>query len=154
MGIEIERKFLLQNSDWKEFSDNGVQIKQGYLNSNTERTVRVRILDEKGFLTIKSKTVNITRQEFEYEIPLEEALQLLKICEKPLIEKKRFKVLVDNIIWEIDEFKGDNKGLIIAEVELQNEDQQVTLPNWIGKEVSNDDRYYNSSLIQTPFASW
>lgn len=154
MPVEIERKFLLKSSDWKLECDAGTAIKQGYLNSHKERTVRVRIKGDKGYLTIKGKTENIARQEFEYEIPVEEAVALIQLCEKPVIEKTRYLVKRDNLTWEIDVFEGENQGLEIAEVELTDEGQALELPAWIGAEVSHDARYFNASLISNPFQNW
>ncbi len=154
MPLEIERKFLLKNSDWKQEIQSSFQIKQGYLNSHPERTVRIRIKENKGILTIKGKTKQVTRKEFEYEIPLNEAKDLIQLCEKPLIEKTRHLIRKENLTWEIDEFEGENKGLILAEVELQSENQNLSLPSWIGEEVSHDPKYYNSSLISNPFQNW
>ena len=150
MGKEIERKFLLKNEEWKEFVKEKYSIKQGYLNSNPDRTVRVRILNDKGILTIKSKTIGISRLEFEYEIPLNEAHELIELCEKPFIEKIRNIVVIDAHKWEIDEFGGQNEGLILAEIELESETVKVNLPSWIGIEVSHDSRYFNSNLIKNP----
>lgn len=154
MGLEIERKFLVKNTNWKGLIEQKNYIKQGYLNSNIERTVRVRITNQTAFLTIKGKTKNTTRQEFEYEIPFEDAESLLKLCETPLIEKVRYTVKHEGKLWEIDKFEGDNEGLVVAEIELANEDEEITLPNWIGEEVSHDAKYYNSSLIRKPFKNW
>jgi CYTH domain-containing protein len=154
MGVEIERKYLLKSNDWKKLIVNSFKIKQGYLNSNIERTVRVRVIDNKGFLTIKSKNIGITRSEFEYEIPLKDAVNLLDLCEKPIIEKIRNLVIFENKTWEIDDFEGVNKGLIIAEIELISEKESLTIPTWIGKEVSDETKYYNSSLITNPFQNW
>lgn len=154
MALEIERKYLLKNDSWKSKADAGTVIKQGYLNTSKERTVRVRIYGDQGFLTIKGKTENISRAEFEYNIPLEDALELLKMCEKPLIEKTRHLYLEEGNTWEIDVFEGDNKGLEIAEIELKSEDQQFAIPEWIGEEVSGDPKYFNSSLINSPFVDW
>jgi adenylate cyclase len=154
MGLEIERKFLLKNTDWKSEADEGTLIKQGYLNSHIERTVRVRISNNKGEITIKGKTNNLTRKEFEYQIPLEEAISLIKLCEQPIIEKTRFLIKQGNLKWEIDEFEGDNKGLTVAEIELENESQNFDKPDWIGQEVSQDAKYYNSSLLSNPFKNW
>jgi len=154
MGIEIEKKFLLANSDWKNSITSSHTIKQGYLNSNSKRTVRVRVLDEKAFITIKSKSIDISRQEFEYEIPLNEAIELLNLCEKPLIEKTRNIVIHNSNKWEIDVFDGDNKGLIIAEIELSNKKEKIDLPVWIGKEVSLESKYFNSTLIKKPYCKW
>ena len=151
MAKEIERKYLLQNNDWKTAADEGLVLKQGYLNTDPNRTVRVRLAGKKGVLTIKSKNIGITRNEFEYEIPYSDTLELLKLCEPPLIEKIRYKVHHDDLIWEIDIFSGENEGLAIAEVELTDEDQSISPPSWLGKEVSDDPRYYNSNLVLHPF---
>lgn len=154
MGFEIERKFLLKNANWRKLVNEKTLIRQGYLNSDAERTVRVRVRDRTAFLTIKGKTQNTTRQEFEYEIPIDDADSLLKLCEPPLIEKTRFIVKYQGKTWEIDEFEGENRGLTVAEIELSSEDESFDLPDWIGKEVSHDRRYFNSSLIKKPFSSW
>ena len=155
MPLEIERKFLLKNDNWRRYADKGSAIKQGYLNSHIERTVRIRIINKGGIITIKGKTTGVTRKEFEYKIPLADALELIKLCEKPIIEKTRYKIETETgLIWEIDEFSGQNTGLIIAEVELEQEHQSVIIPQWIGKEVSDDPRYYNANLIQNPFENW
>lgn len=147
MAIEIERKFLLKNDTWQNDSrlGEGQAIKQGYLNTDKSRTVRVRTKGEKAYLTIKGKTEGISRAEFEYEIPVEDALELLKLCEASL-EKTRYLLPINNIVWEIDVFEGKHKGLLIAEVELTSEEQAFELPNWIGKEVSGDKCYFNSYL--------
>lgn len=150
MGKEIERKFLLKNEEWKQFISESYLIKQGYLNSNPDRTVRVRILKDKGILTIKSKTVGISRLEFEYDIPLSDANELIELCEKPFIEKVRNIVVNKSQIWEIDEFGGENKGLVLAEIEIESESTKVDLPTWIGKEVSHDAKYFNSNLFKNP----
>jgi len=154
MGTEIERKFLLTGDDWKALAK-GIHYRQGYLNSQKERTVRVRIIDDKGFLTIKGISVGATRMEYEYEIPVEDANVLLdELCEKPLIEKNRSKIDFAGFIWEVDEFFGENEGLVIAEIELESEDQQFDKPSWIGDEVTGDSRYFNSNLIKHPYNSW
>ena len=152
MAKEIERKFLVKQGGWRH--GKGAQYRQGYLNSAKERIVRVRTVDDKGYLTIKGITIRASRLEFEYEIPLEDAHELLAICEKPLIEKIRYTVENDGVVWEIDEFAGDNQGLIVAEVELQSEDQQFSKPEWVAQEVTGDPRYFNSNLIKNPFTSW
>ncbi|MEZ5040569.1 MAG: CYTH domain-containing protein [Saprospiraceae bacterium] len=154
MGIEIERKYLLKNEDWRKSSDSGTAIKQGYLNSHVERTVRVRVFGDKGFITIKGKTDILIRKEYEYEIPLEEALEQLELCEKPLIEKVRFIVHENGHKWEIDEFYGENAGLILVEVELARETDEIHKPDWLGEEVTNEIKYYNSNLIKNPYANW
>jgi len=154
MPKEIERKFLLKNDNWKSQFTSRMIIKQGYLSTKKERTVRVRIFGKKGFLTIKGETVGMTRLEFEYEIPVQEANELLQLCEKPLIEKERFIVSRGKLKWEIDIFEGENAGLRIAEVELGDESQDVEIPDWIGEEVTFDHRYFNSNLVKLPFKSW
>jgi CYTH domain-containing protein len=154
MGLEIERKFLLKNSEWKKIAGLGQTIKQGYLNLDAERTVRVRIVNEKGILTIKGKTVGMTRLEFEYEIPIDEAEEIIKLSDKTIIEKTRYEILIDGLNWEIDIFEGNNKGLEVAEIELDNENTQIVKPEWIGLEVTEDTRYYNSNLIINPYEQW
>jgi len=156
MAIEIERKFWIKNKNWKVAANTpkGTVIKQGYLSTDKERTVRVRIYGTKGFLTIKGKSVGMTRTEFEYEIPLEDAIELLQLSHQPIIEKVRYKIHLDNLIWEVDEFEGINEGLILAEVELESETQKVNIPNWAGDEVTGDIRFYNSSLVNNPFTQW
>lgn len=154
MGVEIERKFLLKNADWKQQITKQTTIKQGYLNAEKERTVRVRVYDEQGFLTIKGKSIGAVRPEFEYEIPLDDAIEMMKLCHQPIIEKIRYEVELNGKTWEIDEFEGVNQGLTLAEIELNAEHEHVELPNWIGEEVTNDNRYFNSQLISNPFSSW
>ncbi len=154
MGIEIERKFLLKNDVWRDLAE-GVYYRQGYLNSARERTVRVRIINEKGFLTIKGIADGATRLEFEYEIPKDECnIMLEDLAEKPVIEKNRYKVDYKGLVWEIDEFFGENRGLIVAELELESEDQKFEIPEWIGEEVTGDPRYFNSNLINHPYTKW
>ena len=154
MGVEIEKKFLLAGNDWKELAE-GASYRQGYLSSVKERTVRVRTIRDKGFLTIKGISVGATRLEYEYEIPFEEANELLnELCEKPLIEKNRYKVNLGEHTWEIDEFFGENEGLVVAEIELESEKQQFIKPPWVGEEVTGDPRYFNSNLINNPFKQW
>jgi len=154
MGIEIERKFLLKDESWRSEITQKTSIKQGYLNSEKVRTVRVRVKGQKGFLTIKGKNNNATRKEFEYEIPLSEAEEMLSLCEKPIIEKVRYEIINDKNLWEVDEFEGENKGLIVAEIELESEDESFEIPTWIGNEVTHDPRYFNSSLISHPYHKW
>ena len=154
MAIEIERKYLIKNDTWRQKVQKSTIIRQGFLNTEPERTVRVRQKGNKGFLTIKVKTEGIARLEFEYEIPLVEAQELLHLCLPHLIEKERFIVLEKGLTWEIDVFSGNNKGLIIAEVELDSSEQDILLPDWIAEEVSTDARYYNSNLSQSPFCDW
>lgn len=151
--VEIERKFLINTERWNP-EGKGTKIKQGYLSIDPERIVRVRIADERAFLTIKGKPNGIVRTELEYEIPKNEAEVLLKMCFDFPIEKTRFKEKIGTIFWEIDVFEGENKGLVLAEVELSDENQKIDLPDWIGEEVSSDSRYYNSWLSQNPFSKW
>ena len=153
MGKEIERKFLVSGDDWRSLGK-AVHYRQGYLSSTKERVVRVRTIDDRGFLTIKGITEGLSRLEFEYDIPGDDAGSLLDLCEKPLIEKTRTKIAIGNLVWEVDEFFGDNAGLIVAEVELEDESQAVDLPSWIGEEVSGDPRYFNSNLIKNPYTRW
>lgn len=152
---EIERKFLVAGA-FKTFATKSYRITQGYLNSSPERAVRVRIKGKQGYLTIKgqSESGGIRRFEWEKEIPLDEANRLLKLCEPGVIDKMRYIVPTGNHLFEVDEFYGENEGLILAEVELQNEDETFEKPAWLGKEVSGDTRYYNAMLKQNPFKNW
>ena len=153
MGKEIERKFLVEGFTWREVT--GATIRQGYLNSAKERSVRVRIIEDKeAYLTIKGIAVGASRLEFEYEVPYKDAAELLEICEKPLIEKRRYRVLEGGFIWEVDEFFLENEGLIVAEVELESENQTFHKPDWVGEEVTGDPRYFNSNLIRNPYTKW
>jgi len=154
--IEIERKFLVSSDAFKNDALRKNHIAQGYLNSAPERTVRVRIKGDTGYLTIKGKSneSGLSRFEWEKEIPLEEAKALLLLCEKGVIEKTRYEIPLGHHLFEVDEFFGENEGLIIAEVELQSENEIFEKPIWLGKEVSHDERYYNSYLSQHPFTSW
>jgi adenylate cyclase len=153
MALEIERKFLVEKSLWNPNVE-GLFIAQGYLNRDPERTVRVRIYGEKGFLTIKGKSEGASRAEFEYEIPIDEAKALLELCYKPIIEKVRYRVEYEGMIWEVDDFKGENAGLLMAEIELNSEEQPFKLPSWAKEEVTSDNRYFNSFLSMHPFRSW
>ena len=154
--IEIERKFLVSSDAFKTEAFKENTIAQGYLNSAPERTVRVRIKGDKGFLTIKgiSSASGLSRFECEKEIPVEDAKKLLLLCEKGVIDKTRFEVKVGNHIFEVDEFHGENKGLTVAEVELQSEAETFEKPDWLGEEVTNDNRYYNAYLSNHPFTGW
>jgi adenylate cyclase len=155
MGIEIERKFLVTNDKWREAASVALPIKQGYLVGGKEASVRVRLQGDKANLNIKSATLGVRRQEFEYTIPLEEAeLILTTLCQRPIIEKTRYLVSYANKQWEVDVFEGDNAGLIVAELELQDEAEQFDSPPWLGEEVSDDPRYYNSCLSQHPYKDW
>ena len=154
MALEIERKFKVVSDSWRDSVTRSTSLRQGYVSTNPEATVRVRLENGVGTLTIKSKTKGISRNEFEYNIPSSEATQLLRLCEGPLIEKARHRVTIGQHTWEIDEFIGDNQGLIIAEIELSSEDESFEKPAWLGKEVSDDARYYNSSLVAHPYNQW
>ena len=154
MGREIERKFLVKGEAWRGLVP-GVLYRQGYLCGAKERTVRVRVAGEKAFLTIKGLTVGATRTEYEYEIPVNDAQTMLDdLAEKPLIEKIRYKIPYEGLTWEVDEFLGDNAGLIVAEVELTGEEQTFVKPAWVGEEVTADPRYFNSNLARHPFRQW
>lgn len=154
MAKEIERKFLVIGNKWRELA-NGTHYRQGYLNSIKERTVRIRTIDNKAYLTVKGPTIGVTRMEFEYEIPYNDCVEMLdNLAEKPIIEKTRYKIKADNLVWEIDEFFGVNEGLIVAEVELQSEEQKFEKPEWIGEEISGDPRYFNSNLVNNPYTTW
>jgi len=154
MAKEIERKFLVRGNTWRG-QDGGKRYRQGYLGTVKERTVRVRTTGDKGFITIKGESVGATRSEYEYEIPLADANEMLdRLCERPLIEKTRYRVSHEGLVWEIDEFERDNRGLIMAEIELKDETQSVTLPGWIGQEVTGDPRYFNANLVANPFSQW
>jgi adenylate cyclase len=154
MAYEIERKFLLINEQWRDEVEDSFTLRQGYLSTNPDATVRIRIKNEQATLTIKSKNIGIRRNEFEYQIPTEEAQQLLALCEGPLIQKIRYTIYSGRHTWEIDEFSGDNTGLILAEIELTHEDDAFEKPTWVGDEVSGDVRYYNSNLVAHPFINW
>jgi len=156
MAVEIERKFLVKSEAFKENSFQKNYIKQGFLNSDKERVVRVRIKDDKGFLTIKgaSNVSGTTRFEWEKEIDKNEAKSLFNLCEKGIIEKYRYSVKIDDHTFEVDEFLGENNGLLIAEVELINENENFTKPEWLGEEVTGIAKYYNSNLSKHPFINW
>ena len=155
MAIEIERKFLVSNDSWREAAGPGMPIKQGYLVGGKDASVRVRLQGDTANLNIKSATLGVRRQEFEYPIPLADAKVLLNtLCHRPIIEKMRYLVPYANKQWEIDVFEGDNAGLIVAELELQDESEQYEAPPWLGEEVSHDPRYYNTCLSQHPFKDW
>lgn len=152
MAKEIERKFLVKDS-WQPQSA-GVKIAQGYLSTVPERTVRVRIKGEKGYLTIKGKNAGISRAEFEYEIPLQDAEEMLQLAEQPILVKTRYLEQQEDFTWEVDVFEGENQGLVVAEIELAAEDTEFYKPAWLGQEVSGDVRYYNANLIKSPFSLW
>lgn len=152
--MEIERRFLVRHAGWRGLGP-GTPFRQGFLSTAKERVVRVRIADNQATLTIKGLTQGFSKHEFNYPIPMDHAqLMLDQLCERPLIEKTRYRIEANGLTWEVDEFAGDNQGLILAEVELEREDQEVPLPDWVGEEVSHDPRYFNSSLVQHPYNRW
>ena len=154
MPTEIEKKFLVNDETYKQLAT-GIHYRQGYLNRDKERTVRIRVAGDDAFVTIKGITRGIERLEFEYSIPLTEANEMIDLlCEKPIIEKYRYSFYCNGHEWEVDEFLGDNEGLVIAEVELDTTDELVDLPEWVGEEVTGDPRYYNSTLSVEPFRLW
>ena len=154
MGKEIERKFLVKGNSWRN-NTKGSYYRQGYLILNAICTVRVRTAGDKGFLTIKGPPSGLTRHEYEYSIPVDDANEILQsLCKKPIIEKVRYTLRYRGVTWEIDEFAGENEGLILAEVELHDDCQRIELPNWVGKEVSGHVKYYNASLVRHPFKRW
>ncbi|WP_414571275.1 CYTH domain-containing protein [Nostoc sp. CCY 9925] len=154
MAKEIERKYLTIGDSWRGLGQGSV-YRQGYIPTQDKATVRVRIVGDKAYLTIKGPTVQYSRLEFEYPIPVQDAQEMLEtLCQRPFIEKIRYKIESGGLIWEIDEFDGVNKGLILAEVEVSDENQQLELPDWIGEEVSHDSRYFNSNLVKHPFSQW
>ena len=154
MGKEIERKYAVDTAAWKP-QGAGIHFKQGYLNSQKERVVRVRIEGDRAKLTVKGPSIGVTRSEFEYAIPVEDAALLLdNLCEQPLIDKHRHKEIHGGKTWEIDVFHGDNEGLVVAEIELASEDEKFEAPAWAVREVSSDPRYFNSNLLKHPFRNW
>jgi adenylate cyclase len=156
MATETERKFLLKDDSWNT-GVVGTEYKQGYLVSSPERTARIRIAGETGYITIKGPGIegSLARPEYEYEIPLADAEEMFtNLCEPEKIEKTRYKIPFENHVWEVDVFHGTNEGLIMAEVELVDEHEEVILPPWIGNEVSDDPRYFNSKLAKNPFTTW
>jgi len=155
MPQEIERKFLVKEG-YKQFAFTNTRINQGYLSSAPERIVRVRINGEKGFITIKgiSNATGVSRFEWEKEIPLNEARELLALCEPAIIDKTRYLVQVGEFTFEVDEFYGDNAGLVIAEIELSSEEELFDKPKWLGQEVTGEKRYFNSKLSKNPFTKW
>ncbi len=160
MAIEIERKFLLKDDTWRQEAGKGIFFRQGYMTSlkdgdEVNASVRVRIEGQQANVNVKSITVGISRLEYEYEIPLMDAEEMLEhLCVGPLIEKVRYRIEFKGLIWELDEFFGDNEGLIVAEVELGHSKQSVHLPKWVGTEVTEDKRYYNACLVNKPFRVW
>jgi adenylate cyclase len=155
MAIEIEHKFLLASNDWREHVSRSIKYQQGYLSSQATSSIRVRISSDRAWLNLKSATIGTHRLEYEYEIPLQDANEILNnLCRKPLIEKNRHIVIHDGNTWEIDEFEGDNRGLIIAEIELAEIGKAFSKPHWLGEEVTHDLRYYNNNLAEYPYSAW
>ena len=155
MGIEIERKFLVNHDQWEQLEKpSGEFYRQGYLLTDPQKTIRVRQTSDKGFLTIKGISVGATRAEYEYEIPFEEAKDLLDQFAVAELSKVRFKIAIENHIWEVDVFSGKNQGLIVAEIELESEGEEFVLPTWIDREVTGEEKYYNSNLVLKPFIDW
>ena len=154
MAVEIERKFLVINDGYRVLAE-PVLYRQGYISTDTGRVVRVRVKGDKANITVKGATVGYSRLEYEYEIPLEDAeIIFSEICRKPIIEKLRYKVMIGSLVWDVDEYKGVNKGLVTAEIELDNERQQFDVPDWIGEEISHDHKYANTSLVTNPYCNW
>lgn len=154
MSREIERKFLVTGAGWKPPAP-GVLFRQGYLSTEKTRTVRVRLEGDRGVLTVKGLTRDVTRLEFEYAIPAADAARMLDdLCQRPLIEKTRYRIAAGRHTWEVDEFHGENDGLIVAEIELATADETFDRPSWIGSEVSDDPRYFNANLVAHPYRSW
>lgn len=154
MALEIERKYLV---DFEKLGtlENGNRIKQGYFSTNKDAVVRVRVKNDKAYLTIKGSNIGATRLEFEYEIPVDEVNEMLdKLCQKPVIDKTRYLIDYENHTFELDIFYGDNDGLVVAEVELLDENETIKLPSWIKEEVTSDERYYNSNLMKNPYKNW
>lgn len=155
MGIEIERKFLVANDEWRPLVQRSLKCLQGYVGVKGKGSIRVRILGNRGFLTLKGPRIRLSRAEFEYPIPLADAEELLaSFCHYDAIAKIRHQVFFEGKMWEIDEFLQQNSGLVLAEVELENENQPLSLPGWVGREVSLDDRYFNANLAKNPFTNW
>lgn len=154
MGVEIEKKFLTIGDGWRKLGT-GKEYCQGYLSGRDDTTVRVRIIEQRGIITIKGPNNDGKKAEFEYDIPYDDARKMLdNLCRQPLIEKTRYKVPFGGFIWEVDEFKGENEGLVFAEIELERVDQPFDKPEWIGKEVTSDGRYYNANLVAYPYSQW
>lgn len=155
MAREIERKFTVKRGLWSPDPSQGVRYRQGYLSSAPDRVVRVRVAGDAGFLTVKGRTQGVERREFEYRIPRPDAETMLdELCLRPLVEKTRYRVRQGTTTWEVDEFAGENAGLLVAEVELPAHDAPYEAPAWLGREVSDDPRYFNSNLAQHPYTLW
>ncbi|MFD2584645.1 CYTH domain-containing protein [Pedobacter vanadiisoli] len=155
MGKEIERKFLIDQQKWDNLGKpEGKLLRQGYLLTDKDKTIRVRATESKGFLTIKGQTIGATRSEYEYEIPVAEAIELLDNFSVSELSKTRYEITFKGKLWEVDVFLGDNKGLIVAEIELESEDETFDLPDWAGVEVTGEEKYYNANLTVRSFKDW
>ena len=155
MGIEIERKFLVDAIQWQQLSKPvGTNFKQGYIVNDTTKTIRVRITDQHARLTLKGETLGFTRSEYEYTIPIEDGIEMLAKFAGAIIQKTRYCINFENKLWEVDVFSGDNEGLIVAEIELEQENEQFKLPPWVTQEVTGQEKYYNSNLSAHPFKKW
>jgi len=155
MGVEIERKFLVDHEKWQRaIRLPGTHYRQGYLLNDDKRIIRVRVTDKQGYITLKGATTGITRKEYEYKIPVKDGIELLESFAVSEVEKIRYPIEFAGKLWEVDEFFGDNKGLIMAEIELGDEKEEFDLPEWVTRDVSDDDRYYNSNLSVNPFKNW
>ena len=153
--VEIERKFLIKDDSWRAGIGDSTEVRQGFLSFDEHATVRVRRVLDIGVITVKGKTQGISRSEFEYQIPKQDADEMLDtLCRGVVIDKTRHRIFVGDLVWEVDEFHGANQGLILAEIELASEDQEFDRPSWLGKEVSYDIKYFNSYLARHPFSSW
>jgi adenylate cyclase len=155
MAMEIERKFLVAGDGWKQGNPQGRHYRQGYLPTDSSAAIRIRVSSDRGWITIKKRESNLARREYEYEIPLNEAAEIMdELCLKPLIEKTRYKVPWETKIWEIDVFSGENEGLVVAEIELDSEEDTFAKPPWLGEEITHDPRYLNVNLARHPFCRW
>jgi adenylate cyclase len=155
MGNEIERKFLVDHQKWRQIKKGkGTHYRQGYLINDSKCTIRVRVTDKHGYFTLKGGTRGISRKEYEYPIPVRDGIELLDACAGSEVTKTRYKVKSGGKLWEVDEFSGDNEGLIMAEIELEHEEEEFEKPDWLAREVSDDERYYNSNLSVYPFKKW
>ncbi len=155
MGLEIERKYLVRNRSYRDVAEHRFDIRQGFLSDDTQRVVRVRIQDGKATLSIKGPVAGRARLEFEYPLPADEAAEMIgKICLSPTLQKTRYIVRHGQFVWEVDEFAGENDGLVIAEVELPDPDLEPEIPSWVGDEVTHDARYYNANLVKNPYSRW
>jgi len=155
MATEIERKFRVSSAAWRDEAADRSEIRQGYLCTDRDRSVRVRIAGDQATLTVKGRTEGARRAEFEYPIPLDDARRMLNgVCRRPLVEKTRHRIARDDLVWEVDEFHAANDGLVVAEVELSEESGEIALPPWVGEEVTDDARYYNVCLVDRPYSEW